>query len=92
MWKRVSKLDELRDQRKIPNITLPVLEERLKNIKCICGESLDERDKEGNTRRKHILHLIEESRKADTLQHTITDLYFASRSLQQHPGTENGLG
>ncbi len=89
--KGLSKLDELRDQRKIPNITLPVLEERLKNFKCICGESLDEGDEEGNTRRKHILHLIEESRKADSLQHTVTDLYYASRTLQRHSGTENEL-
>ena len=89
--KGLSKLDELRDQRKIPNITLPLLEERLKNIMCICGESLDEGDQEGVIRRNHILHLIEESRKSDSLQHSITDLYFASRSLQQHSGTENGL-
>ena len=89
--KGLSKLDELRDQRKIPNITLPVLEERLKNVKCICGESLDEQDEEGNTRRKHILHLIDESRKADSFQSTVTDLYYASRSLQQHPSVENGL-
>ena len=89
--KGLSKLDELRDQRKIPNITLPVLEERLKNVSCICGESLDEYNQEGNRRRNHILHLIEESRKSDSLQHSITDLYFASRTLQQFPNTENRL-
>lgn len=89
--KGLSKLDELRDQQKIPNITLPVLEERLKNVTCICGESLDEYEQEGNRRRNHILHLIDESRKSDSLQHSITDLYFASRSLQQDPDSENGL-
>ena len=91
MEKGLNKLDDLRDQRKIPNITLPVLEERLKNVTCICGESLDEYNREGKRRRNHILHLIEESQTADSLQHAITELYFASRSLQQIPNTENEL-
>ena len=79
--KGLGKLAELHDQGKIPNTTIPVLEERLKGTTCICGESLNANDADGNRRREHILHLIDESRKADDLQSTITDLYFGSRSL-----------
>ena len=80
--KGLGKLSELHDQGKIPNTTIPVLEERLKGTTCICGESLKAGDPDGKRRRKHIQHLIDESRRADELQSTITELYYGSRSLQ----------
>lgn len=91
--KSLSKLDALRDQGKIPSATIPVLEERLKKPTCICGESLDPHEAEGKQRRHHIQCLINESRKADTLQSRITSLYFGSNSLKQKEmaGTENWL-
>ncbi len=76
-----AKLDTLRDQGKIPNATIPVLEERLSASTCICGESLQEDEPGSERRRVHIQHLIEESRNADALQGIITDLYFGSASL-----------
>ncbi len=76
-----AKLDELRDQGKIPNATIPVLEERLSASTCICGESLQEDEPESLRRRSHIHHLIEESRQADALQGIITNLYYGSVSL-----------
>ncbi len=79
--KGFAKLDVLRDQGKIPNATIPVLEERLTASTCICGESLQEEGPGSLQRRSHIQHLIEESRKADALQGIITDLYFGSVSL-----------
>ena len=79
--KGFAKLDVLRDQGKIPNATIPVLEERLSASTCICGESLQEEGPGSLRRRSHIQHLIEESRKADALQGIITDLYFGSVSL-----------
>ena len=81
--KSLGKLDALRDQGKIPSTTIPVLEERLKKPTCICGEALDPYDAEGKQRRLHIQCLIDESRKADTLQSSITSLYFGSNSLKQ---------
>ena len=75
-------LNELRDEGKIPNSTIPVLEERLQTSFCICGESLQEHDDDAVRRRAHIAHLIEESRQADALQGAITDLYFGSMILQ----------
>ena len=80
--KGLAKLSELHNAGKIPNTTIPVLEDRLNSSVCICGESLSDSDMDGTRRREHIQHLIDESRKADALQSTITDLYYGSRSLQ----------
>lgn len=80
------KLGELHDQGKIPNTTIPVLEERLTQEKCICGESIDENDPAGNRRRLHIQKLINDSKRADEIQVIITDLYFGSKALQKAPG------
>ena len=77
----LAKLDELRDQGKIPNTTIPVLEERLNAPTCICGEPIKGHDPGPARRREHIRALIEKSREADALQSTITDLYYASRPL-----------
>jgi len=80
--KGLGKLSELHNEGKIPNTTIPVLDDRLKSTTCICGESLNTNTPEGNRRREHIQKLIYESEKADALQSTITDLYYGSRSLQ----------
>ena len=85
----LEKLNELEAQGKIPNATIPVLEERLKATTCICGESLDLSDTEGKHRRDHIQCLIDESRKADALQGRITDLYYSSRSLKLEDVTDS---
>ena len=79
-------LEALRDQGKIPNTTIPVLEERLTQKKCICGESIDENEPEGHRRRFHIQKLIDDSKRADEIQVIITDLYFGSKALQKPPG------
>ena len=78
----LARLDELRDQGKIPNSTIPVLEERLNARTCICGEPIEGHDPDAARRREHIRSLIDQSRKADALQSTVTDLFFASRPLQ----------
>ena len=83
----LAKLDELRDQGKIPNTTIPVLEERLNALTCICGEPIKGHDPGTGRRRQHIKDLIEKSRNADALQSTITDLYYASRPLQMDQGS-----
>ncbi|MBW1766579.1 MAG: AAA family ATPase [Deltaproteobacteria bacterium] len=79
------KLTDLRDQGKIPNTTIPVLEERLNQAKCICGETLDENNPDGNRRRLHIQKLIDDSKDADEIQIIITDLYYGSKALQKSP-------
>ncbi|PQP33263.1 hypothetical protein C6A36_00085 [Desulfobacteraceae bacterium SEEP-SAG10] len=79
------KLTDLRDQGKIPNTTIPVLEERLNQEICICGETLDENDPDGNRRREYIQKLINDSKHADEIQIIITDLYYGSKALQKSP-------
>ena len=76
------KLNELRDQGKLPSPTIPVLAERLTGVTCICGESLDEHSSDGSRRREHIEKLIRESGKADELQKCLTDLFFGSLALK----------
>ncbi len=76
------KLDDLYDQKKIPNTTIPVLQDRLKKRKCICGESLSSDDDDGQRRCAHIQGLIEDSERTDEVQAVITDLYFGAKTLQ----------
>ena len=75
------KLNELRDQGKLPSPTIPVLIDRLIGVTCICGESLDQHSEEGKQRREHIERLISESRRSDELQKRLTDLYYGSLIL-----------
>jgi len=88
MEKAFDKLEQLRDQGKIPSTTIPVLEERMTSPECICGESLKEGDPGADTRRGNIAKLIEDSRKADELQEIITDLYFGAKPLAPSGGAE----
>ena len=76
------KLEELRDQGKIPNTTIPVLQDRLEAEACICGETLKIGDPEGEERRSHIQKLIDDSERADEIQEIITDLYYGAKPLQ----------
>jgi DNA sulfur modification protein DndD len=76
-------LKDLRDQKKFPKTAIPVLEERLGAELCICGESLKDDSGDGSRRRVHICGLIEDSRRTDEIQETITNLYYSSKSLEQ---------
>lgn len=74
-------LDELHDQKKIPNQAIPVLEERLSQPTCICGESLTNDTPEGKRRRREIELLISSNREADEVQERVTALYYSSKEL-----------
>lgn len=76
------KLEELHDQGKIPNTTVPVLEDRLEAEICICGETLKPGDPDGHRRIEHIQKLIDDSQRADAIQETITGLYYEARPQQ----------
>ena len=75
-------LEDLHDQGKIPNTTIPVLVDRLEAAVCICGESLEMADPDGDKRREHIKKLIDESQRADEVQQIITDLYYGAKPPQ----------
>jgi DNA sulfur modification protein DndD len=87
--KALGKLSEMEEQGKIPNTTVPVLEERLRGNLCICGESLNPNSPDGKCRRDHIQRLIDDNRNADALQNIITDLYYGSRTLQPDQVSED---
>ena len=76
------KLEELHDQGKIPNTTIPVLQDRLTAEICICSETLAPGDPDGDKRRAHIQKLIDDSQHADEIQEIITDLYYGAKPLQ----------
>lgn len=83
-----SKLEEMHDQGKIPNTTIPVLEDRLAAEVCICGETLEPGDPNGDKRRAHIQGLIDGSHRADEIQVIITELYYGAKPRQG--GGESG--
>jgi DNA sulfur modification protein DndD len=74
-------LDKLHDQGKIPGETIPVLDDRLNQPTCICGESLDPSDPDAQGRRAHIQKLIDESRASDAIQEKVTALYYGAQDL-----------
>jgi DNA sulfur modification protein DndD len=74
-------LKTLENAGKIPNQTVPVLEDRLSQKTCICGESLDVSDPDGVKRREHIQHLIDQSQNADEVQKKVTALYYGAQDL-----------
>lgn len=75
------KLDDLHEQGKIPNTTIPVLEDRLAANICICGETLAVDDLQGAKRRDFILKSIESSKQSDENRKIVTELYYASKDL-----------
>ncbi len=83
------KLEELHDQGKLPNMTIPVLQDRLSAEICICGETLAPSSKGGEKRRTHIQKLIDNSQQADQIQETITNLYYGAKPLQSGGNVES---
>ncbi len=71
----LARLSELRDQGKFPKTAIPVLQDRLDEGVCVCGESLDQHEAHGMLRRQYIENLIEDSRAADAVQGVLTELY-----------------
>lgn len=82
-------LERKKEAGKIPNQTIPVLEERLHSGVCICGESLSPESPDSARRREHIQHLIARSEESDRYQGVATDLYYSSRELLRGRGTDS---
>ena len=80
------KLEELHDLGKIPNTTIPVLQDRLEAEVCICGETLEPGDPDGDDRRAHVQKLIDDSQRADEIQEIITTLYYGTKPVQGGEG------
>ncbi|MCY4675001.1 MAG: AAA family ATPase [Bacteroidetes bacterium] len=88
------KLDELHDQGKIPNTTIPVLHDRLEAEVCICGETLKPGEFGAEKRRAHIQKLIENNLRTDEIQKIITALYYSAKEQRAEvvPGMSAWLG
>ena len=85
------KLEELHEQGRIPNTTTPVLQNRLSVKLCICGETLEPNEPDGERRRAHIQKLIDDSQRADEVQEIVTELYYSAR-LSQTEENANSSG
>ena len=73
------KLDELHDQGKTPNTTIPVLHDCLDSEVCICGEMLKPGEHDSDKRRAYIEKLICDNQRDDEIQKTITELYYSAK-------------
>ena len=88
LYKGLARLSELRDQGKFPKTAIPVLQDRLDEGVCICGELLDQHEAHGRLRRQHIESLIEDSRSADAVQGVLTELYHGVALLPIEPNQD----
>ena len=74
-------LEVMHEDGKLPNTTIPILEESLKKGKCICGELLEKDDPNCRTRIDFINQLIQNSQDSDEVQEIITSLYYGASGL-----------
>lgn len=68
-------LQGLHAQGVIPKAAVPVLEERLKLERCICGADLSQ----GSDAREHVAHLIEQQRSNDSQVDYLSSLYYQAK-------------
>tara|TARA_R110000787_G_scaffold180697_4_gene292795 strand:- start:8610 stop:10346 length:1737 start_codon:yes stop_codon:yes gene_type:complete len=87
LQKAADLLGKLKEAGHIPNKMIPILQDRLNQAECICGESLGEDDPQGKARRTHICKMIEQSRSTDALKGKISDLYYSAQPLLTPPET-----
>jgi len=73
-------LNELYDKNVIPGISLPVLEDRLKIGKCVCGESLEGDEHSCSARREFLKNLIAEQKRASVQSQKLTQTYHLSEA------------
>ena len=78
----VVRLQAMQDQGQIPSATIPVLEHRLENGVCICGEPLAGSSPDSNRRRQHIEHLISQTQQADAVRRIATEVYYGTRTFE----------
>jgi len=81
LTKAYSILEVMHADGKLPNTTIPILEESLKKGKCICGELLVADDPNCEKRVKYINDLIKNSLDSDEVQEIITSLYYGASSV-----------
>ena len=73
-----ARLEDLAQRNEIPSGTIPVLEECLRKEQCVCGDSLREAEREGAEKRRHIQHMIDDTRQSDQHKKILTELFYRS--------------
>jgi len=77
--KGIKALDDLANRGVIPGVSVEVLVDRLHLAVCICGESLAEGNVDGDRRRQHLQHLIEEQRRVSETSQRLTGILHVTR-------------
>jgi len=75
----ISLLDKMRDEKKLPQLSIPVVSQLLDAAECFCGSSLQ--GSEGEQRIANIKKVIEDSEASDKLVTLATELYFGAKTL-----------
>lgn len=73
-------LRTLSENKQLPKVNIPILEELLDAKNCFCGADLSGDTEAGNESRNNIKQAIESSRNSDRLQEIATSLFYAIRS------------
>lgn len=83
-------LQKLSDQKQLPKVHVPVLEELLTRETCFCGTNLQEGE-EALRRRHYIEHMIEKSKGADLIQENASSLFYRIRSIDPEGSYESWI-
>ncbi|MEP6389021.1 MAG: AAA family ATPase, partial [Halioglobus sp.] len=75
-------LNSMSDNKQLPKVNIPILEELLDRDNCFCGADLSIESEEGQSARSSILKSIEDSRASDAQQEAATSLFYSVRSEQ----------
>jgi len=78
--KAMDLLNNLNQDKQLPKVNIPILEELLDRDNCFCGADLSQDTEDGNNRRNEIKNAIENSRSSDAIQENATALFYRVRS------------
>lgn len=73
-------LNNLNDEKQLPKVNIPILEELLDSELCFCGADLRNDNEQGVARRAGIEYAISSSRESDMIQECATGLFYRVRS------------
>ena len=73
-------LGNLNEEKQLPKVNIPILEELLDSEFCFCGANLRKDSEEGKTRRTRIEYAISSSQESDMIQECATGLFYKVRS------------
>ncbi len=73
-------LYNLNEEKQLPKVNIPILEELLDSKSCFCGADLRKDSEEGRTRRAKIEEAISSSQESDMIQECATSLFYRVRS------------